>query len=126
MPLTTKGHFKINDNEFKAQNLKVSYTSIQTSDSDRTDDGMTHIDFILSNKRKVQITLPPIDDIIISKLFSDIQGKTYSLTYYDPIKKGEYTINCYSLTTNANMYSGIVLDGLWNGVSFTAIELGGE
>ena len=43
MALTTKGHFKINNEQFEAKSLRVNYESLSGEDSGRTDDGVMRI-----------------------------------------------------------------------------------
>lgn len=126
MTLTSKGHFMINGEEFAASNIKVNYTSLTSDDSGKTADGVTHLYYIFRKVHKIQITLPPCSAEEVSKVFSRVQGQTYSLTFYDVLSNSEKTINCYTSTSTATSYSGVILNGIWNGVSFTALELAGE
>ena len=126
MSLTTKGHFSINGEEFVAKEIKVKYTSLTSDDSGKTMDGMSHIYWVLRKIRNVEIDMAPCGADVLSKLFSLVQGQEYSLTYFDPLENEEKTIQAYTANTTATMYSGVLLNGLWQGVSFTATELGGE
>jgi len=58
-------------------------------------------------------------------LLNAVTGKTYNLTYYDPIA-GEKTIQAHTKSTSGSLYSGVLLNGLWSGVSFKAEQIGGE
>lgn len=126
MALSNKGNFAINDEEFRAQEIKIDYNSLTSEDSGKTDDGTMHLFFIYNRQREISITLPPSGATEIAKVFSKIQGKIYNLTYYDVLENKEKTIQCYTLNSGANMYSGVILGGLWNGVSFKATQIAGE
>lgn len=43
MALTDKGRFKIGNTEFKAKAIRLSFDSLASEDSGRTDDGVMHI-----------------------------------------------------------------------------------
>ena len=61
------------------------------------------------------------------KNLNKVQGKTYSITYYDPLANAEKTITCYTSQSTAECYSGVLNSkGLWQGVTFKAIQTGGE
>ena len=60
----------INGNEYKAQAINISYDSLMSQDSGKTDDGVSHIAYILSKIRVVNITLPPTTGDIISNILS--------------------------------------------------------
>lgn len=127
MALTTKGHFKIGNNEFAAKSIKVNFESLASDDSGRTNDGVMHIYWVLRKIRKIEIELPPTKDLgKLSTLFALVQGQEYNLTYWDPLDNAEKTIKVYTSTSSADMYNGILYNGMWQGVSFNAIELAGE
>ena len=124
--LTSKGHFKIGNKEFKAKNIKVGFESLAGSDSGRTEDGVMHIDWIFRRIRKVEIELPTCDAGEVARLLSLVQGQEYTLTYFDPLENNYKQIGCYTSNSSADCYSGVVRGGLYQGVSFNAIELAGE
>ena len=127
MALTTQGHFKINDDkEFVAKSLKVNYESLSGEDSGRTDDGVMRINWIFRKIRKVEIEMPPMTSQELSRLLSRVQGQEYYLTYYDPLDNVERRAKVYTSNSKTDLYSGIIMNGLWQGVSFNAIELEGE
>ena len=126
MALTTKGHFKINNEQFEAKSLRVNYESLSGEDSGRTDDGVMRINWIFKKVRKVEIEMPPMESSNLSKLLSLVQGQEYSLTYFDPLDNAEKTIQDYTSNSKTDLYSGMILGGLWQGVAFNAIELAGE
>ena len=126
MALTTKGHFKINNEQFEAKSLRVNYESLSGEDSGRTDDGVMRINWIFKKVRKVEIEMPPMKSPDLSKLLSLVQGQEYNLTYFDPLDNAEKTIQVYTSNSKTDLYSGMILGGLWQGVAFNAIELAGE
>ena len=126
MALTNKGNFKINDVEFTAQDIKVDYDSLMSDDSGKTDDGVMHIYWVFRKTREIEISLPPSSGADISNLLSKVQGQIYNLTYFDPLENEERTLQCYTTSSSASMYSGIFLNGLWIGVQITATEVGGD
>lgn len=126
MALTSKGHFKVNGTEYLAKSIKVNLESLASEDSGRTDDGVMHINWVLKKIRKVEIQVAPSTTANIAPLLSAVQGQTYSLTYFDPLANAEKTITAYTSTSSSELYSGVLYNGLWQGTSFNAIELGGE
>ena len=96
--LTSKGHCKIGSQEFAAKNIKVGFESLAGSDSGRTEDGIMHINWIYRRIRKVEIEMPPITAEEVSRLLSLVQGKEYSLTYFDPIDNNYKQIGVYTST----------------------------
>ena len=121
MALTTQGHFKINDDiqEYVAKSLKVNYESL-------TDDGVMRINWVFRRIRKVEIEMPPMTSQELSRLLSRVQGQEYYLTYYDPLDNVERKAKVYTSNSKTDLYSGFIMNGLWQGVSFNAIELEGE
>lgn len=127
MALTTQGHFIINgDKEFSAKSLRVGFESLAGEDSGRTDDGVMRINWIFRKIRKVEIEMPPMTSAKVAELLGLVQGQEYRLTYYDPLDNVERTIEVYTSNSKTDLYSGVILNGLWQGVSFNAIELAGE
>lgn len=126
MPNNSNGYISIGGSRFAVQSLKVNLESLAAEDSGRTDDGVMHINWVLRRIRKVQIQLPPCDASTASSLLALVQGQEYSLTYFDPLIGGQNTITAYTSNSSADCYSGVLYNGLWQGVSFNAIEVGGE
>ena len=126
MALTSKGHFKVNGKEYVAKSIKVDLESLASEDSGRTDNGVMHINWILKKIRKVQIELPPSTPDVFAPLLNAVQGQIYLLTYFDPMDNSEKTINAYTSTSSSELYSGILHTGLWQGIQFNAIQVGGE
>lgn len=121
----TKGKIKINNIEYDVKSCKVEIAGLEADDSGRTDDGVYHYNYIYNRGRKITIQLVPTTQETVSALLNAVAGKTYNLTYYDPIA-GEKTIQAHTKSTSGSLYSGVLLNGLWSGVSFKAEQIGGE
>lgn len=124
--LSNKGNFAIDGKEYKAKSLSITYESLAAEDSGRNADGSMHISWIYSNIRKVQIELPPCTASVASEILSKVQGKIYDFTYYDLKENRELTITVYTSNSKGDMYNGIVMNGLYQGIQFSAIEMEGE
>ena len=121
----TKGKIKINNIEYDVKSCKVEIAGLEADDSGRTDDGVYHYNYIYNRERKITIQLVPTTQETVAALLNTVAGKTYNLTYYDPIA-GEKTIQAHTKSTSGSLYSGVLLNGLWSGVSFKAEQIGGE
>lgn len=121
----TKGKIKINNIEYDVKSCKVEIAGLEADDSGRTDDGVYHYNYIYNRGRKITIQLVPTKQETVAALLNAVAGKTYNLTYYDPIA-GEKTIQAHTKSTSGSLYSGVLLNGLWSGVSFKAEQIGGE
>lgn len=120
-----KGDFKIGEVVFNyAKSIKPSFDSLASEDSGRTDDGKMHITWIKPKLRKWEIELRPCSSTEAYNVLSKVQGKIYSLTIWDISSNSEVTVQCYTSNSQGDCYSGVLHDGLWQGVSFSAIEVG--
>lgn len=129
MALTNKGEFIINNNannKFTAKSLKPSFESLAASNSGRTDDGTMHIYWVLRKIRKLEIEMPPCTSADAARLLSLVQGREYTITYWDILDNAEKTISVYTSNSSADCYSGVIRQGLWTGLTFNAIEIAGE
>ena len=121
----TKGKIKINNIEYDVKSCKVEIAGLEADDSGRTDDGVYHYNYIYNRGRNITIQRVPTTQETVAALLNAVAGKTYNLTYYDPIA-GEKTIQAHTKSTSGSLYSGVLLNGLWSGVSFKAEQIGGE
>ena len=121
----TKGKIKINNIEYDVKSCKVEIAGLEADDSGRTDDGVYHYNYIYNRGRNITIQLVPTTQETVAALLNAVAGKTYNLTYYDPIA-GEKTIQAHTKSTSGSLYNGVLLNGLWSGVSFKAEQIGGE
>lgn len=121
----TKGKIKINDTEYDVKSCKVEIVGLEADDSGRTDDGVYHYNYVYTRGRKITIQLAPTTQETVAALLNAVSGKTYNLTYLDLID-GEKTIQAHTKSSSGSLYSGVLLNGLWSGVSFKAEQIGGE
>lgn len=126
MALTSKGAIQIGTKTFIPASITPSYESLASADSGRTDDGVMRISWVLDRVRKLEITMPPMTSQDLSSLLSLVQGKEYKMTFFDALTNQELERKFYTSNSSADMYSGILRNGLWQNVSFNAIEVGGE
>ena len=111
---------------FQGGGLNVDYDSLATEDSGRSVDGYNHITWILSRARKVEIQLSPCSALFASKILDRVMGRKYYITFYDIATNSEKTCYVYTSNGRGSMYSGVVRNGLWQGIQFNAIEIMGE
>lgn len=126
MSLTSKGHFKVNGQEFLAKSIKVNFESLAGPDSGRTDDGKMYIDWIYRRIRKIEIEMPPCDSTAAAAILSAVQGQEYEIEYFDPLENQTNLRGVYTSNSATDLYSGVIRNGLWEGLTFSAIEIAGE
>lgn len=108
---------------FPAKSLKESDESLASEDSGRTLDGVMHIYWVQRDLKKIEIVLPPSTSAMISRVKQIVQGKEYYIRFKS-FEGGYITRYVYTSNLNANMYSGLLFNGLWQDFEFHAIELG--
>ena len=119
-------NFMIDGVSFYAKSIRNNYESLATEDSGRTLDGVMHIYWVFNNIRKVEIEMPPCTYEMIRDILRLVQGREYTLTFFDPMIGTLRSIQCYTSNSHADMYSGVVHNGLWTGFTFNAIEIAGD
>ena len=122
----SSGSFSVGGRIFTAKTLKVNYESLASEDSGRTDDGVMRIGWVYRRLRKLEITLAPCKAETVQALFSAVQGQEYQLRYFDPLVNDWRTGTFYTSNSSTDMYSGVIMNGLYQNVTFNAIELAGE
>ena len=123
MALSGKGNFKIGNTEYSPKSLKVTYDSLATSKSGRSDNGTMNITWVRQNIRKLEITMPPMTLSDLSALLTAVSGQKYNITYHDPKSNTETTVYVYTSNSQGECYSGVLYGGLYEGVQFSAIEV---
>ena len=123
MALSAKGNFKIGSTEYKPKSLKVTYDSLATANSGRSDNGTMNITWVRQNIRKLEIEMPPMKMSDLSTLLTAVSGKKYNMTFHDPRTNTEVTVEMYTSNSNGECYSGVLYGGLYQGVQFSAIEV---
>lgn len=103
----------------------VTDDSLADDNSGRTDDGVLHVKFIIKSIRKVSFIMPPMTNAEIKDLASKVRDREYDLTFRDPVD-GIVTSRVYTSTANYNLYSTCMYGGLWNQMTFNAIEIAGQ
>lgn len=123
MALTSKGCFKIGTTEYKPKSLSVTYDSLATSKSGRADDGTMHITWVRTNIRKVEIVMPPMSMAKTKQILNAVSGQKYNITIHDPRTNAEDTFQVYTSNSKGDCFSGVLHNGMYEGVSFSAIEV---
>ena len=123
MALTSKGCFKIGSTEYKPKSLKITYDSLATSNSGRSDNGTMKITWVRKNIRKIEIEMPPMSISALSSLLTSVSGQIYNITIHDPKSNTEDTFSVYTSNAQGDCYSGVLHNGLYQGVQFSAIEV---
>ena len=123
MALSSKGCFKIGTAEYKPKSLKFTYDSLATANSGRSDNGTMNITWVRQNIRKLEIEMPPMTASALATLLTAVAGQKYNMTFYDPKSGVEATVQMYTSNTQGSCYSGVLHNGLYEGVQFSAIEV---
>ena len=123
MALSGKGNFKIGSTEYAPKSLKLTYDSLATSNSGRSDDGTMVISWVRTNIRKVEIEMPPMKPAELATLMNAVSGKKYNMTFHDIRTNSEVTVQMYTSNANGECYNGVLYGGLYQGVTFSAIEV---
>jgi len=67
--------------------------------------------------------MPPCRAEEASAILSAVQGKLYTLTVFDVKSNSEISIQAYTSNSDAECYSGVLYNGLYQGIRFSAIEV---
>lgn len=118
-----KGTIKIGSTEYTPKSLNCIYDSLASENSGRSDDGKMHIKWVRRYITKLEIVMPPMKAADVGALLAAVQGQTVSVQYYDLRTSAFRTVDMYCSTSNSDFYSGILYNGLVNGVSFNLIEI---
>lgn len=148
MALTDKGNFIVGTTvsgttitdgvEYIPMSMKIDYEATRTTDSAMADDGGYHINYLIHSRTKLDITMPPYkygssaaasgvrdNSFDMKNLINTVQGQKYYITYFDTRTNAEKTINVFTDSTSSSCYSGVIYNGTWQGLSFTATEIKG-
>lgn len=127
MNLSNKGNIILNNQvEFSPKSLKIDYDSLASENSGRTLDGVMHIYWIYNRIRKLEIELKPATAEYVAQILSMVQGQKYDIKFWDLLENKQKTMRVYTSNSSADVYSGVVRNGLYQGVKFNAIEIAGE
>lgn len=123
MALSGKGNFIVGSTEYSPKSLKLTYDSLATSKSGRSDNGTMNITWVRKNIRKIEIEMPPMSATDLTALLTAVSGQIYYMTFYDLRAGAEATVRVYTSNTQGECYSGVLHNGLYQGVQFSAIEV---
>ena len=123
MALRSKGNFKIGSTEYSPKSLSITYDSLATSNSGRSDNGTMNITWVRQNIRKVEVTMPPMKPAALAALLGAVSGKKYNMTFHDVRTNAEVTVQMYTSNSKGECYNGVLYGGLYEGVTFSAIEV---
>lgn len=118
-----KGNFKVDSVEYSPKSMTFTYDSLAKANSGRSDDGTMVINWARQNITKIEIVMPPMKPAALKTLLADISGKKYNMTFHDPLTNSVVEKEMYTSNTKGECYSGVLHNGLYQGVSFSAIEV---
>lgn len=128
MALSNKGNFQLKINntwtEYYAKAITPAFESLASEDSGRSDDGVMHITWVKPKLRKWEIQMPPLTSTEASVILNAVQGKQYSIKIFDISTNAEIEVVVYTSNSKADCYSGVIKNGLYDGFTFSAIEVG--
>lgn len=110
---------------FAAKTLKQRFEAITSEESGRSDSGKMHLN-VKKNIRSWEIELPMCTAQKVYDILSIVQGKKYYINIYDTLTHQELTeLHVFTLNSATDCYNGVLnTDGLYQGVSFIATEIG--
>lgn len=123
MALSGKGNFIIGSTEYSPKELKITYDSLATSNSGRSNNGTMNITWVRRNIRKLEIQMAPMTAADLAALLAAVSGQKYNMTFYDIRTGAEVTVQMYTSNAQGECYSGVLHGGLYQGVQFSAIEV---
>lgn len=103
---------------------KIDHESIQGKDTDRTEDGVMHIDWVRTDVVKVNMTWKYLTGNEVANLKSLMQGKEFTLTFVDCGRTASarvYVSNIHYGSYSEKMYPRE--GGLYSDISANAIEI---
>lgn len=118
-----KGNFKVDSVEYSPKSMNFTYDSLAKANSGRSDDGTMVINWARQNITKIEIVMPPMKPAALKTLLADISGKKYNMTFHDPLTNTVVEKEMYTSNTKGECYNGVLYNGLYQGVSFSAIEV---
>lgn len=119
----SESSFWIDGNSFPAKSIHYGWESLASEDSGRTLDGIMHIYWVRPVIKKLEIVLPPVTSDTVAQLISLVQGKTYTIQYVNPATGSRDSFEAYTSNSKADVYSGVLYNGLYHNVAFNAIEV---
>lgn len=68
--------------------------------------------------------MPPCTAQEAYNIISKVQGKIYNLEIWDISTNSTQTVRVYTSNSAGDCYSGVLYDGFYQGIKFSAIEMG--
>lgn len=122
--LDTKNHWMVGTSHiYVPQGFKVEHTNVASADSGRTEDGVMHITWVRRDIRKCYFTFNVLTGNEWSYMLNLMQGKEFTLTYYD---NGVKTMNGYCGECNYEVYAETIREdegGLYRNISINVEEI---
>lgn len=100
----------------------ISINPLHGEATGRTDDGTMHTEIIHPGKRKAEVSYDYISEAQLAPIISALLAQYFTFTYPNDPAGGAKTIECYGPPLNAELYSGVLYNGLWRNVKFSCIE----
>ena len=123
---TLSNNWKVNGTAIyePSYKTKIDHESIMSEDSGRTEDGHNHIDWVLTDLVKVYLKWSVLTGNEVSTLISLMQGKEFTLTYFD--RGSTRTADVYCSKVSYEQYSSYLNaseGGLYTDISANCIEV---
>lgn len=125
-PVDTKGEWMVGNVHLPIPsiNTKVEHENVVGSESERTEDGLAHIDWVRRDVRKVYLKWSAMSESEVDLIVELLQGNEFVFTFKDRGKV--YTMNGYvgkcSYTLLTDNYMGLGV-GLYTDVSANVVEI---
>lgn len=125
-PVDTKGEWMVNGTHLPIpkSGMKVEHENVVGSESQRTEDGTTNIDWIRRDVRKLYLEWSAMSESEIDFIVGLMQGKEFTFTFKDrgKVQTMQGYVGKCSYTHLTDNYMGLGI-GLYTDVSMNVIEL---
>lgn len=125
-PVDTKGEWMVGSTHLPIPkiNMKVEHENVVGSESQRTEDGVTNIDWVRRDVRKLYLEWAAMSESEVDLIVGLMQGQEFVFTFKDRGKV--QTMNAYvgkcSYTQLTDDYMGLGI-GMYTDISINVIEL---
>lgn len=121
--LDTYGEWMVNDKHLytPSAGVRVDHTNVASSNTGRTEDGVTHIEWVRRDIRKVYITYSAMSAHELDYMLNLMQGKEFKFTFKD--RGNVCTMNGYTGECTYTFYTDSKAEGIYTDVSINVIEL---
>lgn len=120
--LDNTNSWKVNSNPIYIPDadISVEFNSLASEDSGRDESGVMHITWIRTNIRKMVIKYALMTEEELNYMVELVQGKEYTFTFVDV--GGVHTMEAYTSTVTATLYTTFNGINIYKDVSFSVIE----